>query len=92
MRKRAINYIVWAILVAVILAAIVSTWEVREGRDSAGQWVVLSRRVVLPWQEKQQAVASAQEAEAYTDIRIRWWTLGGMQAESRPIKQGEVTR
>jgi hypothetical protein len=89
MKKRSKAYLTAAILLVLLLLCFVPgscAWEVREGLTSSGERIVISRRVVLPGQERQKAVASPEEAEAYAQIRVRWWSAGGGGREYWPVR------
>jgi hypothetical protein len=67
----------WVFFIALlILLGAALGWEVREIGDGSGDWTVISRRVVSPWQTSPKA-DSLSEAEASRFVRVtRWYCYG----------------
>lgn len=72
----------WAVGIAVALVVLGATlgWEVREVDDGHGNWTVVGRRIVLPW-EPTAEVASLPEGAAHPAVRVTRWHCYGLGFE-----------
>jgi hypothetical protein len=73
MKRR--HWVLCIVALLVLLGAAVGV-EVRETSDDRGNWTVVGRRVVLPWQPAPE-VATFPEADAQPAARVtRWYCYG----------------